>query len=484
MLKRYRRPADPLIKDLVEVLAPDRITDGSAARRLYSRDGSVIQGGRAGPVCFPETTDEVAACILVAKKHGRAFVPRGAGTGLAGGAVPCDDPVMIVTTRMNKILSVDLDRRLAWVEPGVVNLDLAKYLEGTGFHFAPDPSSQQACTIGGNVANNSGGPHCLAYGVTSENVAALVVVLADGEKVVLGEEEGDSLGYDLRGAFIGGEGTLGIATAIAVRLTPDPPMVATLLLDFEKVSDAATTVSAIIAAGILPAALELMDQRVVEAVEPFVDAGYPLDAAAVLIVELDGLPGGVEYEVSLVKEIGLKQGAREVRLAADDSERERIWKGRKSAFGAIANILPDYYLHDTVIPRTKLAEVLSEVYSIAKRHQLLVMNVFHAGDGNLHPLLVFDARESGVMERVMSAGEEIVRVSLNAGGVLSGEHGIGLEKKRFMPLQFTPSDLAAQEALRRAFDPEGIANPLKVLPTGASCGDINALDVIPEGMWI
>ena len=292
------------------------------------------------------------------------------------------------------------------------------------------------------------------------------------------------MGLDLRGAFVGGEGTLGVATKIAVRLTQDPPKVATLLLDFVEVADAATTVSAIIAAGVLPAALELMDRRVVEAVEPFVHAGYPLDAAAVLIVELDGLPGGVAHEVDLVTRIGSQGGARTVRLAADDAERDRIWKGRKSAFGAIANIRPDYYLHDTVIPRTKLAGVLDEVYAIAERHDLLVMNVFHAGDGNLHPLLLFDSREPGVMERVLAAGEEIVRASLAAGGVLSGEHGIGLEKRRFMSLQFSPEDLAAQDALRRAFDPDGIANPLKVLPTGASCGDVNALDIVPDGVWV
>jgi len=398
--------------------------------------------------------------------------------------VPCDDPVMIVTTRMNQILEVDRGRRVAWVQPGVINLDLAHHLDGSGLHFAPDPSSQQACTIGGNVANNSGGPHCLAYGVTSAHVAAVEVVLSDGTVVVLGEEQGDSVGLDLRGAFVGGEGTLGVATKIAVRLTPDPPKVATLLLDFVEVADAATTVSAIIAAGVLPAALELMDRRVVEAVEPFVHAGYPLDAAAVLIVELDGLPGGVAHEVGLVTRIGSQGGARTVRLAADDAERDRIWKGRKSAFGAIANIRPDYYLHDTVIPRTKLAGVLDEVYAIAERHDLLVMNVFHAGDGNLHPLLLFDSREPGVMERVLAAGEEIVRASLAVGGVLSGEHGIGLEKRRFMSLQFSPEDLAAQDALRRAFDPDGIANPLKVLPTGASCGDVNALDIIPDGVWV
>jgi glycolate oxidase len=468
----------------VAALDVGRVQVGDGARRLYSRDASVIRGGRAGVVCFPETTEEVSAAVVAALDHGRDFVARGAGTGLAGGAVPCDEPVMVVLTRMDRILEVDVARRLAWVEPGVVNLDLSRHLAGTGLHFAPDPSSQQSCTIGGNVANNSGGPHCLLYGVTSAHVLAVEVVLPDGEVLVLGDEDGDSVGYDLRGAFVGGEGTLGIATRICVRLTEDPPEVATLLLDFMSVGAAAETVSAIIAAGMVPAALEMMDQRVVQAVEPFVNAGYPTDAAAVLIVELDGQPAGVADEIRRIEELAIAHGARSVRVAADAGERERIWKGRKSAFGAIAVIKPDYYLNDTVIPRTKLAEVVERIYEIVEEQDLIVMNVFHAGDGNLHPLLLFDAREEGVMERVLAAGEEIVRVSVAAGGVLSGEHGIGLEKKRFMSLQFSPADLEAQQCLRSAFDPSGRANPAKVLPTGASCGHVTSLGRLPDGAWV
>jgi glycolate oxidase len=468
----------------VAALDVGRVQVGDGARRLYSRDASVIRGGRAGVVCFPETTEEVSAAVVAALDHGRDFVARGAGTGLAGGAVPCDEPVVVVLTRMDRILEVDVARRLAWVEPGVVNLDLSRHLAGTGLHFAPDPSSQQSCTIGGNVANNSGGPHCLLYGVTSAHVLAVEVVLSDGEVLVLGDEDGDSVGYDLRGAFVGGEGTLGIATRICVRLTEDPPEVATLLLDFMSVGAAAETVSAIIAAGMVPAALEMMDQRVVEAVEPFVNAGYPTDAAAVLIVELDGQPAGVADEIRRIEELAIAHGARSVRVAADAGERERIWKGRKSAFGAIAVIKPDYYLNDTVIPRTKLAEVVERIYEIVEEQDLIVMNVFHAGDGNLHPLLLFDAREEGVMERVLVAGEEIVRVSVAAGGVLSGEHGIGLEKKRFMSLQFSPADLEAQQCLRSAFDPSGRANPAKVLPTGASCGHVTSLGRLPDGAWV
>ena len=458
-----RRDAAALAADLRVALAPDRVRTEGVELGLYGRDASVISGAAAA-VCFPLTTDEVAAAVRVARRHGRPFVARGSGTGLAGGAVPVGDPVVIVTTKMDRILEVDPVDRVAWVQPGVINLDLTRALAPHGLHFAPDPSSQQACTIGGNVANNSGGPHCLAYGVTSAHVLALEVVLPD-----------------LRGVFVGSEGTLGIATRIAVRLTPDPPAVATLLLDFTSVDDAAETVSGIIAGGLLPAALEMMDRRITQAAEEFVHAGYPTDAAAVLLVELDGLPAGVDAGVARVRAVGLAHGARTVRVAADDAERALLWKGRKSAFGAVARLAPNYYLHDTVVPRTRLCEVLAQVYAIAERHDLGVMNVFHAGDGNLHPLLLFDAREPGVMERVHAAGEEIVQVSLDAGGVLSGEHGIGLEKRDLMPLLFGPDDLDAQARLREAFDPDGVANPTKILPAGSRCGDLQG---VPEGVWV
>ena len=474
-----RDPA-ALAADLRAALAPDRVRTEAVELGLYGRDASVMTGA-AAVVCFPLTTDEVAAAVRIARRHGRPFVARGSGTGLAGGAVPVGDPVVIVTTKMDRILEVDPVDRVAWVEPGVINLDLTRDLSSHGLHFAPDPSSQQACTIGGNVANNSGGPHCLAYGVTSAHVLALEVVLPDGSVTLLGGLDPEPAGLDLRGVFVGSEGTLGIATRIAVRLTPDPPAVATLLLDFDSVDDAAETVSGIIAGGLLPAALEMMDRRITQAAEEFVHAGYPTDAAAVLLVELDGLPAGVEAGVEQVRAVGRAHGARTVRVAADDTERALLWKGRKSAFGAVARLAPNYYLHDTVVPRTRLCEVLAQVYAIADRHDLGVMNVFHAGDGNLHPLLLFDAREPGVMERVHAAGEEIVQVSLDAGGVLSGEHGIGLEKRDLMPLLFGPDDLDAQARLRDAFDPDHVANPEKVLPAGSRCGDLQA---VPEGLWI
>jgi glycolate oxidase len=472
-----------LVADLGDALAPDRVRAQPVELALYGRDASIVATGDASAVCFPLSTEEVAAAVGVARRHGRPFVARGAGTGLAGGSVPADGAVVIVTTKMDRILEVDLDDGVAWVEPGVVNLDLTRALTPYGVQFAPDPSSQQACSIGGNVANNSGGPHCLAYGVTSAHVVALEVVLPDGSVTILGGLDAEPAGYDLRGVFVGSEGTLGIATRIAVRLTPNPPAVRTLLIDFETVAAAAATVSGIIAAGIVPAAVELMDQRITQAVEAFVHAGYPTDAGAILLVEVDGLPAGVAAAADTVVAIAGANGARTARVAADEAERQLLWKGRKSAFGAVARIAPDYYLHDTVVPRTRLVEVLARVYEIAERHDLVVLNVFHAGDGNLHPLLAFDARQPGVLERVHAAGDEIVRASIDAGGVLSGEHGIGLEKRDLMPLLFSADDLDAQARVRDAFDPDGVSNPTKVLPAGSRCGDLQRPD-LPEGVWV
>lgn len=477
-------PDAALVADLRAAIGKDRVRNDAAERALLRRDASVFDEGVAGPVCFPGSTADVQAVVRIAVRHGRAVVPRGAGTGLAGGAIPLGAPVVVSLTRMNRILEIDHDARVVWVEPGVVNLDLTKHLQPLGFHFAPDPSSQQVCTLGGNLANNSGGPHCLAYGITNTHIIAAEVVLPDGEVAMLGGLDAEPSGYDLRGAFVGGEGTLGIATRIAARITPTAPAVRTLLMSFADVRDAATTVSAVIAAGIVPAAMEVMDQRITQAVEHYVHAGYPTDAAAVLLAEVDGLPAGVDIEAEAIAAIGRTHGATEVRLARDDNERALLWKGRKTAFGAIAQIAPDYYLHDTVVPRAKLAEVLAQTYAIAERHGVIVMNVFHAGDGNLHPLLIFDAREPGVLERVHAAGAEIVKASLAAGGVLSGEHGIGVEKQAYMTLQFTDDDLDHQNRLRKSFDPDCRANPGKVLPTGHSCADIQMLTAVPQGMWV
>ena len=471
---------DTLVADLERALGTGRARAEPLELALYARDAGVARGAAAA-VCFPRTGPEVAAAVRIAAAHDRPFVARGSGTGLAGGATPVGDPVVIVTTQLNRVLEVDADARVAWVEPGVLNLDLTRAVHHLGLHYAPDPSSQQACTIGGNVATNAGGPHCLASGVTATHVLAVEVVLADGSVTVLGGLEPDLPGYDLRGCFVGSEGTMGIATRIAVRLTPDPPVVRTLLLDFTSIEDAGAAVSGIIAAGVVPAALEMMDAEITRAVEDYVGAGYPRDAAAVLLVEVDGRPDGVDAQIAVVEQVGREHGARTVRVAADEAERVLLWKGRKSAFGAIARIAPDYYLHDAVVPRTKLVEVLRQVYAIAAEQRITMMNVFHAGDGNLHPLIVFDAREPGIWERVHRAGDEILAACVAAGGVLSGEHGIGLEKRDAMPLVFSADDLDAQARLRDAFDPSGRANPTKVLPSGSRCGELQR---VPEGAWV
>jgi glycolate oxidase len=479
-------------RELEEALGPDGVLADRLALLLYSRDASMVEGGCA-LVAFPRSVEDVQACVRIAARHGLPVVPRGSGTGLAGGATPIGDALVVSTARMHRILEVRPEDRLAWVEPGVINLDLQLALAPAGFTYAPDPSSQQTCSIGGNVNTNAGGPHCLAYGVTSNHVLAVDVVLPDGRLERFGSEGPEWPGLDLRGIVVGSEGTLGIVARVCVRLTPLPEDVRTMLFDFETVEDCAQTVSDIIASGVIPAAVEMMDHGIVVAAENFAHAGYPTDAAAILIVEVDGSPAAVAAQAEAVEAAARRNRARSVRVAADEAERALIWKGRKTAFGAVAQIAPHYHLHDCVVPRTKLVEVLSGVYEIARRHGLVVTNVFHAGDGNLHPLLSFDRRVPGTLERVLRASEEIVRLCVEAGGVLSGEHGIGLEKRDFMPLVFSAEDLAAQDCLRAAFDPERRMNPEKVLPEGARCGDFamargqdvaEAVARMPEGAWI
>jgi glycolate oxidase len=361
---------------------------------------------------------------------------------------------------------------VAWVQPGVLNLDLSRAVAHLGLHFAPDPSSQQACSIGGNVANNSGGPHCLLYGVTTAHVLAIEVVLPDGSLTMLGGLDPDPAGYDLRGAFVGSEGTMGIATRIAVRLTPLPPAVRTLLLDFTSVESAAAAVSGIIAAGLVPAALEMMDAEITRAVEDFVHAGFPRDAAAVLLVEVDGLPAGVDAAASVVEQVGRAHGARTVRVAADEAERALLWKGRKSAFGAIARIAPDYYLHDAVVPRTRLVDVLERVYAVAEEQRLTMMNVFHAGDGNLHPLVLYDDASAAETEAAEVLSGAILDTCIEYGGSITGEHGVGIDKSKYMPKMFSPADLDTMQLVRCAFDPANLCNPGKVFPTPRLCGEV------------
>ena len=465
-------------------LGADRVLDESLERLIYSRDGS-IQAGECGLVVLPETTAEVSACMRIANELGLTVVPRGSGTGLAGAAVPLDGAVVVSLARMNQILQVDEFTPCAWVEPGVLNLDLSDHVRHLGLHYAPDPSSQQACSIGGNVGTNAGGPHCLSYGVTAQHVLAVEVVLYDGEVMVLGGLAPDAPGYDLRGLFVGSEGTMGIATRICVRLTRNPPAVRTMLLDFATVAAGGETVSQIIASGVVPAAIEMMDQGMIRAAEAFTGAGMPTDAAAIVLVEVDGTPAQVADEAALVERVAREHDVRTVRVAKDDAERDLLWKARKSAFGAMARIAPNYYLHDCVVPRTRLVEVLDEIAAIGRRLELVIVNVFHAGDGNLHPLIAFDRRDAAQTERVMQAGEEIIRKCVAVGGVLTGEHGVGIEKRDFMPLTFTAVDLEAQACVRAAFDPHGRVNPDKVLPRGSRCGEIGGdIADVPQGAWV
>jgi glycolate oxidase len=470
-----------VLEDMQRLLGSDRVLDGALDRHLYRTDAGVFEG-ETSMVVMVTSTAEVSDVVRIARRHGVSVVPRGAGTGLAGGAVPLDGAVVVSTVLMDAIDDIDLDNRTAWVGPGLINLDLSRRTEPHGLHFAPDPSSQQACTVGGNVANNSGGPHCLAEGSTVNHVLGLEVVLADGEVLTVGGSAPDPIGLDLRGILVGSEGTLGIVTRVLVKLTPNPPAVRTILAAFDTVEEAAATVSDIIAAGIIPAALEMMDKLMTRAVENWLHAGLPVDAAAILLAEVTGDDEAVAAEADLIQRLARDRGATSVRLAADDAERAILWKARKSAFGAVAQAAPDYYLHDTVVPRTRLVETMNEVYRIAEKYDITMLNVFHAGDGNLHPIMAFDGSLPGAFDTVRAAAEELVEVCVRNGGVLSGEHGIGQEKRDLMPLLFSPQDLDAQARIKEVFDPEGRLNPGKMLPQGSRCFDFGR--PIPDGTWV
>jgi glycolate oxidase len=455
---------------LTEILGCSRVHTHPIDRQIFAKDAGVNIGDPA-IIVLPETSDEVAAVVRVSAGAGMPVVARGAGTGLAGGAVPEPGSVLVVLTRMNEIHEVDRIGRTAWVGPGVVNLDLSTVLADVGLHFAPDPSSQQSSTVGGNAATNAGGPHCLAEGSTIAHVLGVEIVTGDGEVVLLGGAAPDLPGYDLRGLIVGSEGTLGIVTRVLVRLTENPPDTATVLVAFDDINDAARTVSDIISSGLVPAALEIMDRLMVEAIENFVNAGLPVGAAAVLLAEVVGHTDGIQAEADLIRTISERNRATEIRTASDDAERALLWKGRKAAFGAVAQAAPDYYLNDAVVPRTRFVEVLNEIYGIADQHALRLMSVFHAGDGNLHPLVSYNAAEPGMSEKVFAASREMVRVAVAAGGTLSGEHGIGLEKRDMMSQVFSADDLDAQARIREAFDPGVHLNPGKVLPEGSRCFD-------------
>ena len=459
-----------LVRDLEQLLGSSSVLFQPEDVVLYEYDGSV-EKGRPDLVVFPSTTQEVTQIVRLAAKHNVPIVGRGAGTGLSGGALARTGGVMIVFARMNRILSIDPQNQRAVVQPGVVNFDLSLAAAPYGLYFAPDPSSQKSCTIGGNVAENAGGPHTLAYGVTTNHVVSLELVLPDGEIARVGTAQGDAPGYDLTGLFVGSEGTLALVTEITVKLSRRPEAVKTLLAIFDSVDAAAETVVEITARAIIPAACEMLDGWTLRVVEDFVHAGFPRDSAAVLLLEVEGLAEAVAAQAAAITEVCNAHRAREVRLARDDAERELLWKGRKNAFGALGRLAPSNYVLDGVIPRTKLPQALRRIREIGGRYGFDICNIFHAGDGNLHPIVLYDPRDKGQFEHAMQASEEIIRYCVGVGGALTGEHGIGMEKAELMPLLFSDADFDLMRRVHDAFNPACLLNPGKIFPLGKGCGE-------------
>lgn len=471
---------DTLIKHLSAIVGPENVLSRPDELLVYECDGLPQHKHRPRAVVFPASTEQTAALMKELARAEVPFTPRGAGTGLSGGALALKEGVVIELARMRKILKVDIANRLAVVQPGVVNLQVSRAAAPFGLYYVPDPSSQPTCTIGGNIAEGAGGIHCLKYGTTTDHVVSCRVVLAGGEIVELGGGGIEAAGYDLLGTFIGSEGTFGIATEATLRLVQTPPAVRTLLAEFGEVNDASHAVSAIIAAGVMPAALEMMDREIIRAIEASIfAAGLPPDAGAALLIELDGIEAGIDDEATRVSDICMEYGARNCRAARDEGERKKLWAARKGAFGAIGRISPDSMIQDAVVPRSRLPEVLSAVYEIANKHQLRVANVFHAGDGNLHPLICFDSRFPDQVKRVKEAGSELMAVCVAAGGTITGEHGVGLDKRELLPLVFSEADMNAMLRVRAAFDPAGLCNPGKIIPILRGCGEARAVSVEP-----
>ena len=462
-----------LIRDLRAAIGKKYVLHAPEDLLVYEYDAT-IERGLPEAVVLPQTTAEVAAAVRVAREHGVPVTARGSGTGLAGGAIPCEGGVVIVTTRMNQLLKLDAENRFAVVQPGVINLDISKAAAPHNLYYAPDPSSQKACSIGGNVAQNAGGPHTLRYGSTVNHILALEIVTADGEIMTLGGETVGLPGYELTGVVVGSDGTLSIVTTITVRLLSKPPAVVTLLAVFDEVRQASEAVSAIIAAGVLPAALEMIDDKTMQAVEPFVNAGYPPDAKAALLIEVEGLEDETREQADAVHATCEAAGAREIRTGVSPEDRERLWAGRKGALGALGRLAPSYYILDGVVPRTRLPDVLAGVYEACERYNMPVANVFHAGDGNLHPNLMFDDRIPGESERVLELGEEIMRLCVDAGGTITGEHGVGFEKRNYMSWIFSEDDLEVMGRLKTAFGATEAFNPGKMFPSSKGCGEVSS----------
>ncbi|MGJ5673336.1 MAG: glycolate oxidase subunit GlcD [Nostochopsis sp.] len=438
----------------------------------YECDGLTSYRQRPAVVVLPRTTEQVATVVKICNKYSVPFIARGSGTGLSGGALPIENSVLIVTSLMRQILNIDLENQRVVVQPGVINNWVTQNISGAGFYYAPDPSSQIICSIGGNVAENSGGVHCLKYGVTTNHVLGLKIVTPEGEILDLGGEIPEMPGYDLTGIFVGSEGTLGIATEITLRILKSPESICVLLADFTSIEAAGASVSDIISAGIIPGGMEMMDNLSINAVEDVVKTNcYPRDAVAILLIEIDGLAVEVATNKQRIVEICQQNGARNVTFASDPDTRLKLWKGRKAAFAAAGHLSPDYYVQDGVIPRTQLAYVLQEIEALSQKYGYQIANVFHAGDGNLHPLILFDNSVPGALEIVEEVGGEILKLCVRVGGSISGEHGIGADKKCYMPEMFTQADLETMQWVRQVFNPQGLANPEKIFPTPRTCGE-------------
>ena len=456
---------------LINILDPESVL--STDEQLIAFECDALTNYRVKPrfVVRPTTTEQVSEIIKLCHMYDIPFVPRGAGTGLSGGALPDKDGILISLSKMNNILEIDIGNRLVVVQPGVINRWVSDAVDKYGFYYAPDPSSQIVCTIGGNIAENSGGVHCLKYGVTTDHVLGIELVLPNGEIVEIGGKTNDSPGYDLLSLVVGSEGLLGIVTKVILKITKKPQRIKTLFASYDRIEDAGSSVSAVISSGVIPAGMEIMDNTCIKAVQTSVNAGYPEDAGAILLVELDGPAAEVESQLPIVESVLRENSAKQIKIAVNEAERELFWKGRKSAFAAMGRVSPDYYVQDGVIPRFKLSEVLSKINELSNKYGLTVANVFHAGDGNLHPLILYNSKNEGEFEKVEKLAGDILKVCVETGGSITGEHGVGIDKKGFIPMMFNEQDLDTMNLVRCTFDPKGICNPGKLFPTPRTCAE-------------
>jgi glycolate dehydrogenase FAD-linked subunit len=478
---------DPsFLRELEGIVGARGVVATPEGRLAYECDMHTFYKGAPDAVALPESTEQVVELVRLCRREHVALVPRGSGTGLIGGAMAPVGGVMVSLTRMNRILELDFANRCATVQPGLINLWLSQATREHGYYFAPDPSSQMVSSIGGNASTNAGGPHCLKYGITVNHVLGLEIVTGGAEVLTVGGKAHDYPGYDLTGALVGGEGTLGLLTAITVRLLHVPAGVKTLLASFSAIDDASEAVSAIVGAGIIPSALEMIDETFVRAINEGVGAGYPKGAGAVLLIELDGPAAEIEAQAGSIVQICRDHAALEIRVAQDEAERALLWKGRKEAAGVVGRMSPSWILQDAVVPRSRLPAIMREVQAIGARHRLVIANVFHAGDGNLHPMILYNDLEPGELERAKDANDELLRACLAMGGSVTGEHGVGVDKASSMPLQFGDADLNFMARFRRVLDPDGIMNPGKLLPSHPACGEVfkPAALPLPAGTWV